>query len=196
MDAMNYQQGKGHSCHGQHPPAGINLCNVTNNTISISNSTCTLGFNPGQSQASPDGDGEDDAADAVTAKKAADNPPKQKKPPPRTPPGNGVGPKQKKPPPGTPPENGVDGLPLIGYHVIPEHERQITMEHARNNYPSRWVFRKNRHEHDKPWEHQGFPDEENLQEFMAELKQVRSETQKEATRAGKRHVINNFAINR
>lgn len=182
MDAMNYQQGKGHSCHGQPPPAGIVIRNVMNNTISITDSTCTHCFNQGKSQASetgPNGDGEDDAADAVTAKKAADNPLKQ-----------------KKPPPGTPPENGVDGLPLIGYHVIPEHERQITMEHARNNYPSRWVFRKNRHEHDKPWEHQGFPDEENLQEFMAELKQVRSETQKEATRAGKRHVINNFAINR
>lgn len=186
MDAMNCQQGKGHS--RQPPPAGINICNMTNNTVSISHSTCTLGFNQvkppamasetGPEGEGPDGEGEDDAADAVPGKKAADNAPK------------------KKPPSGTPPKIGVGGLPLIGYHVIPEHEREITMEHARKNYPSRWVFLKNRHEHKEPWEHQGFPDEKNLQEFMAEINEARSETQKEATRAGNRHVIKNFADNR
>ena len=158
MDAMN-EQGKGYSPQGQPPTGGFNFCNMTNNTISISGSTCTVGVNQGNMPAvAPETDANDgdDAAESAPGKEAADNPP------------------EKKPPPsGTPPKTGIGGLPLVGYNVIPVHEREITVEHARKNYASRWVFGKNRHMHDEPWEHQGFPDDENLQEYMVEIKQVR-----------------------
>ena len=187
MDAMNNNREKGkggHYCNGRSPTAGINICNMSTSVSISGNSTCNLGLHQVKPHAmasgtGPEGQGEDDAADATQGKKAAVD-----------------AAKRREPPSGTPPKISKDGMPTIGYHLIPEHEREITMEHARNYYASRWVFQEDRHQYAKPWDHQEVPEGENLKAFMLELNRIRSEIQKEAARAGKRHVIKNFTNNR